>query len=574
MYVAGLLVVMIFAAGISVSEENKVMKETESDDQSLSNNNDTTAQNDPASFTKSRGGKLEWKYTASKGGMVSTPALVDLDNDGFLEIVFLTTGDEVIALNHDGSPRWINGNYVIEPASHLHSELWLSNWPTDLFSSITPVNVNNDSRTDIIFGAFDGLVNLDNIGVPEYTHSHSGRYYFSTPIVTDLEGDYSNIDMDGIGLSHYKDHEIVTGAVDPGRPIYLEAHHSTGGNIFDYTVQSPQPNICPITMGIAAGDLDGSMEDGGYYDGEEGWMELVFATNKKSMRIYERTGTLYNTSHAHNHPIYQEDTSVGVTGDYSYATPAVGNFSKKINSAVPEKLEIIIGKGGWSGYAWETPSAVATNAGLFCYDENGIEHWKALHGIIIASSPAVCDVQTLDKSIITKPNAEYEIFACNSHEGEIYCVAADDGSVLWSWQIDGAKSTSNRIFSSPAICNINSDAELEVVVGSDNGKVYCFDGDPSDGRNDGEEFVYPGEGTNFDLLWEFDTQLHGGIGKIGISSPVVADIDKDGELEVVIGDTGGTVWCISAGGTSVRGQQDWTMFHADLNNSGKYDPPK
>jgi hypothetical protein len=78
--------------------------------------------------------------------------------------------------------------------------------------------------------------------------------------------------------------------------------------------------------------------------------------------------------------------------------------------------------------------------------------------------------------------------------------------------------------------------------------------------------------TNFDLLWVFDTHQNEGTGKIGISSPVVADIDKDGELEVIIGDTEGTVWCISAGGTASRGQQDWTMFHYDVNNSGFYDP--
>jgi uncharacterized membrane protein len=247
-----------------------------------------------------------------------------------------------------------------------------------------------------------------------------------------------------------------------------------------------------------------------------------------------------------------------------------------VNSNDPNKLEIIMGIGGWHG---RPPGMPSTNgAGLFCFDEDGTELWSALDGEIIVSSPAVGDVQTEDRDEEKKHLAEYEIFAANSHQGEFFSLDADDGTVLWSWPIDGSKSEDNRVISSPAICNVNSDDELEVVVGSDNGKVYMFDGDPSDGINDGEEFSeYSGEGTSqFDLLWVFDTHEHSDkvekVGKIGISSPVVADIDKDGVLEVIIGDTVGNVWCIGAGGTASRGQRDWTMFHYDLNNSGFYDP--
>jgi hypothetical protein len=52
----------------------------------------------------------------------------------------------------------------------------------------------------------------------------------------------------------------------------------------------------------------------------------------------------------------------------------------------------------------------------------------------------------------------------------------------------------------------------------------------------------------------------------------VADIDLDGQLEVVIGDTAGSIHCISAGGTCGTGQTDWTKFRFDLNNTGFYKP--
>jgi hypothetical protein len=129
--------------------------------------------------------------------------------------------------------------------------------------------------------------------------------------------------------------------------------------------------------------------------------------------------------------------------------------------------------------------------------------------------------------------------------------------------------------SSPAVCNIYSDDMLEIIIGSDDGYVYCFEADPMEydiygephPTDDGEED--PGGGTGeYDLLWKYDTGRSG----IGISSPVVADIDNDKMLEVLIGDKEGWLYCIEAGGTCVPGQKDWWKFHGDLNNTGFYNP--
>ncbi|MCK5774276.1 MAG: hypothetical protein KAH57_10855, partial [Thermoplasmata archaeon] len=94
-------------------------------------------------------------------------------------------------------------------------------------------------------------------------------------------------------------------------------------------------------------------------------------------------------------------------------------------------------------------------------------------------------------------------------------------------------------------------------------KIFCFDGDPTDGIDEG--FPYPGDGTSEDILWVYDTKT-----PIGISSPVIADIDLDGQLEVIIGDSEGTVWCISAGGGSTRGQKDWVTPCGNDNRTGRY----
>jgi uncharacterized membrane protein len=173
------------------------------------------------------------------------------------------------------------------------------------------------------------------------------------------------------------------------------------------------------------------------------------------------------------------------------------------------------------------------------------------------SSPSVADVQC-SKDDPDEEELDYEIFfGCDN--GKLYCLNADHHAEIWSYDTGG------RMMSSPAICNIDGDDELEVVIGSDSGKVYCFDGDPSDGDDDGQSV--PGDSSTHDLLWVAD------IGEpVGWSSPVVGDVNLDGVLEVVIGTAKGSVVCIDAGGRCVRGQNDWPMFHYDLNKTGYYNP--
>jgi len=54
----------------------------------------------------------------------------------------------------------------------------------------------------------------------------------------------------------------------------------------------------------------------------------------------------------------------------------------------------------------------------------------------------------------------------------------------------------------------------------------------------------------------------------------VADIDNDKELEVVIGDNDGKVWCFNAGNVGISGQTDWPMFQHNSQNTGVYPTKK
>lgn len=96
---------------------------------------------------------------------------------------------------------------------------------------------------------------------------------------------------------------------------------------------------------------------------------------------------------------------------------------------------------------------------------------------------------------------------------------------------------------------------LEVFAGNrDDNRVYSFDGDNSDGVNEGCSVSgWAGnEGTDWDVLWRFDLGLFGKL----YASPAVGDIDADGTKEVVIGSTNGRLVALNA----VNGALEWS-FH-------------
>lgn len=76
----------------------------------------------------------------------------------------------------------------------------------------------------------------------------------------------------------------------------------------------------------------------------------------------------------------------------------------------------------------------------------------------------------------------------------------------------------------PMVIDINNDNLLEILIGSKDGLMYCFD-------NTGE------------IIWLFTTY-----GEIW-STPAVCDIDTDGFLDIVVGSVDNSIYCLNHAGT-------------------------
>ena len=268
----------------------------------------------------------------------------------------------------------------------------------------------------------------------------------------------------------------------------------------------------------------------------DGDLEVIVGSYDNKLYVFNSQGDLvwdfmagYVTSDDKD-PIYPDK-------GFIYSTPAIGDIDND------GELEIIVASAGGNIYAINSTGQVewrnlnsswlwiqsspaiadidndgkmeivvcsygyADTPGIYVLNTMGQEKWHYLianHMVWIQSSPAIADI---DK------DGDVEIIV-GSSDG--LHVINSSGKEEWSytskhWPIYG-------LDSSPAIADINNDGEMEIVVGS----TCPFDCP----LNEGQLFVFNSKGT---VEWNYTA------GYSVSSSPAIADIDGDGELEIIVG---------------------------------------
>ncbi len=259
----------------------------------------------------------------------------------------------------------------------------------------------------------------------------------------------------------------------------------------------PLAGVRPYRSSPTIADIDGNLSNG---------KEVVIAGSDGIVYAYNRYGQLlWQTLVVPpcNDGLPPFDSRIN-------STPAVGAL---YGNGVPF---VVIGYGTVANT--NCPGGVVA-----LFGDTGIEHWRyivgkfAVNGNLdgVASAPALAD---------TDGNGTLEV-AFGAFDRNLYLLEAN-GTLRWRYE------AFDTVWSSPAFANIDADPQLELIVGTDitgnaqvgtsnGGYVYAFDTNqyPSD------KIIHFGTG----YIWRnfYNQTIY--------SSPAVADLDRNGSLEVVIG---------------------------------------
>jgi hypothetical protein len=180
------------------------------------------------------------------------------------------------------------------------------------------------------------------------------------------------------------------------------------------------------------------------------------------------------------------------------------------------------------------------NGKIYCLNEKLNLKWTYDVDSPIRSTPAIGDI---DRELVISSNLEYKELELivGSDDGKIHCIN-HDGTLRWNYN------TYSQVHSSPAIANVDvSSEELEIVVGANNGIVYCF-------RNSGE------------IDWQFPYVGSSAKGAFK-ATPITVDLNSlpDGGYEIISFSENGFIYSIDTVG-SVEG--DYSLY--SQSNSYEY----
>ena len=192
-------------------------------------------------------------------------------------------------------------------------------------------------------------------------------------------------------------------------------------------------------------------------------------------------------------------------------------------------------------------------------------------------SPTIVDVDS---------DGDYEI-AVGSNDGELY-VLHHDGTIFTQYD------TGDDIRGGISVCDLNNDGQLDLLFGGYDDKIHVWNpvanellpGWPVDlefnilsepliadldgdgqvevlaARKTGKVFAFESDGS---LMNNFPISIDGSIE----STPAIEDIDNDGDLEIIIGSTAGLEVIDIKSGAELM--DSWSVYRGTMHRAGVYD---
>jgi hypothetical protein len=153
-------------------------------------------------------------------------------------------------------------------------------------------------------------------------------------------------------------------------------------------------------------------------------------------------------------------------------------------------------------------------------------------GLSVTPSPALADLQG---------DAQLEIVACSS-DGTVHLIDAQGNELPGSPFVSGGESES-----SPLVGNLDADPQLEILFGNETGTLQAWnlDGTPVDG---------------FPIVYNSEIR----------ATPVLADVDADGRTDLVVQTWNGDLHVLGLGVTWGEDDYPWPTYRGNPHRTGEF----
>lgn len=512
----------------------------------------------------------------------SAPFFADLNNDGNLDLILGGIGDRAEffwANSHTFPYTFTKDNSVLESIYAGGLAGTNADYPA-------LIDLDGDGDLDLVIGGFNGLKYYENTGTISSPQFEPGDTIFAAVnllIGTDPKPAFVDIDDDGdldlfVGIG-----ESILGGPEPG--ITMGFRNTGTANNPEFTLDNSL--VTGITdIGLNAyptfADLDG---DGDY--------DLLLGRDLQTLVYYRNTGTKQSPAWTINTTVFGgvESTTywkdpvladIDYDGDFDlvYGT-ANGILYTYINVGTPQApafqyypdfLKVI------------KLNASGATASLADFDGDGdfdLISGDALGKFNYFRNDGTPTVPVFKQ--ITTPFSNIDIgsystpvFVDIDNDGDYDIVSgAMDGKVYLYINNNGTFTQNTTMFGSidigwqsvPSFADMNGDGYLDLLVGAETGSQTKF---------------YLNDGNN---VFTENSTMFSGVIFPNYGKPTLADIDNDGDYDLIIGDNWGSIRYYKNNGTvtnpvwvredslfdSVKVRQGASPAFADLDGDGRKD---
>jgi hypothetical protein len=350
------------------------------------------------------------------------------------------------------------------------------------------------------------IVDLDNNTTPEIIVGSGNMFAFRADGTEFIDGDSTAITLgvfSSLGNKFWSSPAIAD--LDHNGVLDIAAHSwetDTAGDekIYVWNATGQLRSGWPKAIGHnpwsspAFGDID-----------RDGAMEIVVVSGDAKICAWHADGT--EVRDGDSNPA-TDGVFFVMSGDYTYGSPALGDVDGD------GLMEIVATERLQSGDTSQTKMYVLNG------DGTSVAGFPAVLGGPSTSSPALADVNNDNlPEIVVATTTTVRVYGRN-------------GVMLSGWP--KSLSLNTDFMSSAAVADLDADGDLDIVIGSADGKVYAW------------------QANNAAVLPGFPVDLGGGTAHV-MQSPTVGNLDADSQLEIVIPDRLGRVYALDQDGTVISG---------------------